>query len=89
MTRIAMLLLGYGFLFLGVLGLFLPFLQGFLFIFIGLIVLSKHAPWAHRALDSIRRRWPKMGKMIDSAESMAERWIDKASSGMRRLFNRA
>ena len=33
--------LGYGFLVLGVLGMFLPILQGFLFIFVGLIVLSR------------------------------------------------
>lgn len=89
MTRILMLVLGYGFLFLGVLGLFLPFLQGFLFIFIGLIVLSKHAPWAQRSLDYVRRRWPAMGKMIDTAEGMAERWIGKAGNGMRRLLGRA
>ncbi|MGK5643492.1 PGPGW domain-containing protein, partial [Streptomyces sp. URMC 126] len=50
MTRIVTLVLGYSFLVLGVLGLVLPFLQGFLFIFIGLILLSKHASWANRSL---------------------------------------
>jgi uncharacterized membrane protein YbaN (DUF454 family) len=89
MTRITMLALGYGFLVLGVLGLVLPFLQGFLFIFIGLIVLSKHAPWAQRSLDHVRRRWPSMGKLIDTAEGMAERWVDKGAQGVRRLFGRA
>ncbi len=89
MTRITMLVLGYGFLVLGVLGLVLPFLQGFLFIFIGLIVLSKQAPWAARSLDYVRRRWPSMGKLIDTAEGMAERWVDKGTHGVRRLFGRA
>lgn len=83
-----MLVIGYGFLFLGVLGLFLPILQGFLFIFVGLIVLSKHAPWAQRCLDYVRRRWPTMAKLIDTAESIAERWIDKANHGVRRLFGK-
>ena len=89
MTKITMLVLGYGFLVLGVLGLFLPILQGFLFIFVGLIILSKHAPWANRALDGIRRRWPKAGSLIDKAESLSERWIAKADHGLRRLFNKA
>ncbi|WP_027133988.1 PGPGW domain-containing protein [Geminicoccus roseus] len=88
MTRITMLVLGYGFLFLGVLGLFLPILQGFLFIFVGLIVLSKHAPWANRALERVRQKWPTMGNLIDKAESLAEAWIGKATNGVRRLLNR-
>ena len=41
--------LGYGFLVLGVLGMFLPILQGFLFLAIGLIILARHAPWAAAA----------------------------------------
>ena len=89
MTRIVTLVLGYSFLVLGVLGLVLPFLQGFLFIFIGLILLSKHASWANRALGYIRERWPTMGRMIEQAEGMAERWIDKSTNGVRRLFGRA
>jgi uncharacterized membrane protein YbaN (DUF454 family) len=89
MTRIVTLVLGYGFLVLGVLGLVLPFLQGFLFIFIGLILLSKHAAWANRALEYVRRRWPAMGRMIDKAEGMAESWIDKGTNGVRRLLGRA
>ena len=89
MTRIVTLVLGYFFLVLGVLGLVLPFLQGFLFIFIGLILLSKHATWANRALSYIRERWPAMGRMIEKAEGMAESWIDKATHGMRRLVGRA
>ena len=89
MTRIAMLILGYGFLLLGVLGLFLPILQGFLFIFVGLIILSKYAPWAQKALDKIRQRWPKAGVLIDKAEGLAEHWLAKADHGLRRLFGKA
>ncbi|HEX2527046.1 MAG TPA: PGPGW domain-containing protein [Geminicoccus sp.] len=89
MTRIVTLVLGYSFLVLGVLGLVLPFLQGFLFIFIGLILLSKHASWANRSLGYIRGRWPAMGRMIEQAEGMAERWIDKCTNGVRWLVGRA
>ena len=85
MTRIVMLVLGYGFLVLGVIGLVLPFLQGFLFIFIGLVILSKHAPWAARAVASIKRRFPRAGGLIESAEGMAERWVNKGTAQALRL----
>lgn len=39
---------------LGVLGLFLPFLQGILFISIGLTVLARDIPWIRRGLDRLR-----------------------------------
>lgn len=89
MTRIAALSIGYGFLFLGFIGLFLPILQGFLFIFVGLIVLSRHAPWASRALRYVHRRWPRFGGLITRAEGIAERSIDRAAQGVRRLLGRA
>jgi uncharacterized membrane protein YbaN (DUF454 family) len=41
---ILMQALGYAFLIMGVLGLVLPFLQGILFLLIGLIILAEHAP---------------------------------------------
>ena len=77
MTRIVMLGLGYGFLVLGVLGLFLPFLQGFLFLIVGLLILARHAAWAQRALDWVKQRHPKAGEMIERAEEWADRWVQK------------
>ena len=47
MKVIALQITGYAFLVLGVLGLFLPVLQGVLFLLIGLLILAKNAPWAH------------------------------------------
>lgn len=85
MTRLVMLGLGYSFLGLGVLGLVLPFLQGVLFIMIGLIILSRHAPWAHRALDRIRTRFPQAAGMIDKAEGVAERWVEAGIAKVRSL----
>ncbi len=45
--------LGAGFVGLGVLGLFLPFLQGILFIALGLMVLAHDLPWVRRGLDRL------------------------------------
>lgn len=73
MIKIIMQVLGYGFLTLGVLGLFLPVLQGILFLAIGLILLSRSAGWASRLLDRIKERYPKFALTIGKAEKFAER----------------
>ena len=75
MKAIALQVTGYAFLVLGVLGLFLPFLQGFLFIVIGLLILAKQAPWAHNLLQRFRDRHPRAGELVDRAEiTMASWW---------------
>ncbi len=68
---------GYLFLVLGVLGMVLPILQGFLFLAIGLIILAKTAPWAERLLGRFRNRYPKAGALIDNAEAKVEGWGKK------------
>jgi uncharacterized protein len=84
MKAIALQVTGYGFLVLGVLGLFLPFLQGFLFIAIGLLILAKQAPWAHNLLQRFRKQHPRAGVLIDRAEiKMADWWQRIASFGRR------
>jgi uncharacterized membrane protein YbaN (DUF454 family) len=88
MTRLAMLGLGYGFLVLGVLGLFLPFLQGILFLLVGLLILAKHAPWAERALARLKRTHPKAANMIEQAEGIAERWMERTGERFRGLWRR-
>lgn len=84
MKPILMQGLGYGFLVLGVLGLFLPFLQGFLFLFIGLIILARYAAWARRLLDQLRSRHPRMDEGIGRAEAKMHEWGDRMASWVRR-----
>ena len=60
---------GWGFIVLGVAGLILPFLQGILFLLIGLFLLSHELPWADRLLTRVKLRFPKWGKKIDEAEA--------------------
>ncbi len=84
MNRLLMLGLGYSFLGLGVLGLFLPILQGVLFLAIGLIILSRYASWAERLLLWLKNRYPKAGEMFTRAEGMAERWLHKVGRLLRR-----
>ncbi|MBA4543920.1 MULTISPECIES: PGPGW domain-containing protein [Thermoactinomyces] len=62
--------LGWTFLVLGIIGFFVPILQGFLFTLIGLILLSQTTPWAKRLLDRLRRRYPEIAVK-------SEKWIEK------------
>ncbi len=84
MTRFLMLGVGYGFLGLGVVGLFLPILQGVLFLAIGLIILSRHAPWAERLILRLKTRYPRAGELFTRAEVMAERLLHRFARRVRR-----
>lgn len=57
--RILVLITGGGFMLLGIVGLVLPFLQGVLFILIGLMILSSQYAWARLLLLKLRKRFPK------------------------------
>lgn len=80
---ILMQALGYLFLVLGVLGLFLPILQGFLFLFIGLLILARHAAWAQRLIDYIRSRHPQFDRVIGRAENTMHVWGEKTRATFR------
>jgi hypothetical protein len=62
--RLAIIVVGWTFLALGVVGLFLPFLQGILFILIGLVILSKEYHWAGRLVSRLRKRFPRLDAWI-------------------------
>ncbi len=68
-------LAGWSLLALGLLGLVLPFLQGFLFLALGIFVLRHQYLWAHRAVGHIESRWPRA---LGRAESMEARLIARA-----------
>ena len=53
------LIIGWTFLVLGVAGFFLPVLQGLLFTFIGLGILSSRSRWARRMTARLRARYPR------------------------------
>lgn len=55
---------GWGFLLLGVAGLFLPVLQGWLFIGLGALLLSPDVRFFRRLLEWIERRSPLLKRAI-------------------------
>jgi uncharacterized protein len=73
--RALVLVIGWAFIVLGIVGLFLPVLQGVLFLLIGLVILSTEYVWAHHLLNKLRQRYPKLGRVADQATAKANRWM--------------
>lgn len=74
--KIVLLLLGWGFIVLGLIGLFLPILQGVLFLIVGLLILSSEYVWAHKLLQNIRTRFPQYASGWDEAAIKARGWSE-------------
>ena len=77
MKRIIRLTVGWTFIVLGVLGLVLPFLQGILFIAIGLAIIAPEYQWAQDRLDWLRDRFPQVASGFDRAQERAESMISR------------
>jgi uncharacterized membrane protein YbaN (DUF454 family) len=77
--RALVLSLGWGFILLGIVGLFLPVLQGVLFLLIGLVILSSEYVWAHHLITRLRQRFPKLGGIADEAAAKGAAWLKRLS----------
>ncbi|MFB3915470.1 MAG: PGPGW domain-containing protein [Terriglobales bacterium] len=66
---------GWTFLLLGVAGLFLPVLQGVLFLLIGLIILSSQYAWAHHWLQKVKKHFPQVAHHSERASEKVHRWL--------------
>ena len=77
--RVLVLIVGWAFILFGIVGLFLPILQGILFILIGLIILSSDYVWAHHLLTRLRQRFPKISHAADKASQKVSAWLKRLS----------
>jgi len=66
--------LGWAFVVVGIAGLFLPFLQGILFLAIGLIILSGVSPHARLWRRRLIVRYPAFGRALDRARAWLRRF---------------
>lgn len=78
LKRAAVLITGWAFILLGIVGLFLPILQGILFLLIGLIILSTEYVWAHHLLLRLRK-YPKVDRVVAAATDKAKSWMARIS----------
>ena len=74
LKHIAVKVAGWAFILLGIAGLFLPILQGILFLLIGLTLLSAEYVWAHRLLAHLHMRFPSLHLQIKKATDWAGGW---------------
>jgi uncharacterized protein len=63
--KIITLVIGWSFIALGVVGLFLPILQGILFIAIGLLILSKESRWAATIFSKFKQKYPQQYEKLE------------------------
>jgi uncharacterized membrane protein YbaN (DUF454 family) len=73
--KLFVLLVGWSFIVLGLVGLFLPGLPGILFLLVGLFILSSEYAWAHRLLEKIRERFPATAMRFEKASVTAQKWL--------------
>ena len=59
--------------FVGVIGLFLPILQGVLCLAVGFYLLSLENRWAKRKMDQFQARYPKLHDTFEKARERAAR----------------
>ena len=77
LARMAILTFGWIFIVLGVLGLFLPILQGILFLAIGSMLLSMESPTAQRILTRLRNKYPSLDKTMIAAQARTNRIVQR------------
>src|SRR5579872_98804 len=79
MKRFCLLLAGWCCLVFGIIGLFLPVLQGILFIFIGLTILSAEYAWPAKVLTALRARFPGLDRAARKVKARAKAWLRRDS----------
>jgi uncharacterized protein len=75
---------GWLFIVLGIAGLVLPFLQGILFLLVGLMLLSREQHWAGRLMRRLRARFPRLTAKVDEAEAYVARLGRRLRDRLRR-----
>ena len=69
LRRGVVIVLGVFFLLLGVIGGFLPVIQGWIFVLIGLVLLAEEIPWVRRHLERLKDRFPKQARQVDQLKN--------------------
>lgn len=66
---------------LGIVGLFVPVLQGILFLLIALALLSSEVPWMRRYQERIQERYPELWRKVEASKARAAAWLRGRSGG--------
>lgn len=74
------LVLGWSFVVLGFIGLFLPILQGVILILVGLYLLSKRSKFARKLLQNLYNRYPRLAVQLKLAQHKGEDFTKRIRS---------
>ncbi|MEX2644007.1 MAG: PGPGW domain-containing protein [Acetobacterales bacterium] len=88
LQRIGILVAGWLMILLGIVGLVLPFLQGILFLAIGVYLLSLESVWVKRRLDRLEQRYPQLYTTREKARLRAARVARRIRARVRLLRRR-
>ena len=77
LARIKWLIIGGAFVLLGIVGLFLPILQGILFIAIGIMCLARGSATVRAQKMNFKKRFPRIGSKLTFIEGKARAWREK------------
>ncbi|MGJ5814010.1 PGPGW domain-containing protein [Paludibaculum fermentans] len=70
MAKLLRILSGFGLLLLGVLGLIMPIMPGWVFLIPGLVILADYFPPIRRLLDWAKRKFEQQsGRMRDNSKT--------------------
>lgn len=75
--RLGRLIIGYCLIVFGILGGFLPILQGWIFIVLGLLLLKDHARWARILSIKMRKKYPQSRQILKKITASLESWLTK------------
>lgn len=82
--RLSVLTVGWLLILLGVVGLFLPILQGGLMLALGFALLSIGSQTMHLWFRSLMGRWPRILKRVEKLRRRIHFRLNKASGGAER-----
>ena len=77
--------MGIVFLVLGILGLFLPVLQGVLFIVIGLALLFPDNKYIQKVLQRAKDRYPRQAEQIAAFKARVKGWLRRRRENLKGL----
>ena len=75
--RLFTLAAGWGFIFVGIIGILLPVMPGIIFLIIGAYVLSLESFWLASKLDKIAHKYPKFAKINCNARVRARQILNR------------
>ncbi len=75
LKELGLLVAGWIFILVGIAGLLLPFLQGIIFIMIGLAILSSRSKTIQRFLKYLEERYPQQYDRVQALREKVKRWL--------------